>query len=256
MSEFFKIVQQADVKVVLPYAGKLSFIPVANNRDKALCFTVTLGYFEVSSLEVCNMLRFYVDNSTDTSFRCIGNIDEVWDDEKRVYRQRFRFSNLLLLMRFIRRLNIKLVISESFDIGVSQLSSNVAVIPILDKYLRLYNRGVDLGEWLTLSCIMYVKKLSEIYGVSFECQRRVNPRLLRNIFNRSPYLCGVLNTTNVSKSGVVILHSDCLTVKYEDECIPLAEFDGYRCKSEEGAIDFFGYTEKNVTKDYLSGRLE
>lgn len=255
MSEFLSMVCDSDLRVVLPYAGRLEFMPIFNGADTVLCFTVRVGYFETSSLDVCILLRAYIGDAPNSALSCVGSIDEVVlsGSDESVYRQRFKCQDLSLLFRLVKRFESQIVISKDFQIGVSQLLPCLNAVPFLNSYIKHYKHTVSVEDWLTGSCVLYLTEYAKHLGVSLVSEVSVRHGLLRGIFNRSPYLCVRFSTKSKGESSILLLPSERLTYSSGGHSVLLAKPDGYQVKQKRGIINLYGYSSKNILSDKQKG---
>lgn len=232
------------LRLVLPCADKLFFVSIEGDKDTALAFRVSRGYFACPSLSLLKAFLSYLDKHTDRVV-AVGQLETVVSaDGVKDYRQRVVFSDIALLAKLCLRFRIVTVIPKSFQIGVSQLSDCSGVVPYLTEYVKEFHNGYSVEEWLTHSCIFQLRVLfggSDKLFVASES----SADLLEGLLNRSPYLCPIYNEDHPEASTLI-----CISPKliYQGKRV-LTASTGVKLKLSEAVQSLLGYTAKNLAED-------
>lgn len=232
------------IQLVLPCADKLFFVSVEGNKDTALAFRVSRGYFACSDLSLLRAFLSYIDEHTDRIV-AVGQLETVVSaDGSQDYRQRVVFSDITLLSKLCLHFGIMTVVPKSFQIGVSQLSDCSGVVPYLVKYAGEFHNGYSVEEWLTHSCIFQLRVL--FGGVDKLFVASEPPvGLLEGLLNRSPYLCPIYDDDHPEASTLICI-SPKLTCRGKRV---LTASMGTELKLSEAVKSLFGYTVKNLAED-------
>ena len=253
MSKFADLAISSDLHFVLPAPGKMMFVPVVDANDVALCFTFGFGYFETSSLEMCEMIRAYFKSNKATNADIVGSIDKVIKyGEIEVYRQRVKYSNLLAIFAIIKKFECYVEVSDTFCITNAQYKHIIAATHILNKYLERCHKGMGLNEWLTSCCKAYLLLLGQVYDVSIEVALNTPVEQLDGLFMRSPFLCAGYSMTHPEMSSIVLLKPAQLHLRIENRVYSLGGNRGYLHKNTV----IYGYTKRNLRADIKTKFIE
>lgn len=231
----------ADVQFVVPFTGKFRYCNMAN-KDRALCVTITEGYFESSSLEAIATLRLYFSRIPDR-FRVVGGIDGVrLINGNIVYRLRLSFLSFKNLLLVLRHFRIGLTIPSNFIVSIRQLNiarKDMANLKAVCSVIEL-----SLMEWLTNSISVQLILLCEYLGIKCTTTRSREELFSRRLLHRSPYICGGISADYLSSSIMVVPFKYLLDTNLVE--LVGRDSEGYLLRVGNGTILITGFTKKNL----------
>lgn len=262
MSKLVDMLKKERIKFVIPYASKLKYTGISKT-DTALVYTIDKGYLETYSMDTCYYLSLFLRQTQCGKFIEVGNIEKIILSNKNiVYRQRFYFTDFPLLLRVIGQFNGKIVVPDTFRIGIQQMTNCIDAIPMLDKYFSSKClSGYSLDEWLTDCCLVQVYMLSKMDNVFLDLYKSLDILFREGILNRAPYLSGV---NDGSHTSIVVPPSDYLyELRSSGEQIDLLNDElekrhhvnssNYKIKYKGIDVPIYGFTKHNIEldKEYL-----
>lgn len=262
MSKLVDMLKKEKVHFVIPYASRLKYTNISKT-DKALVFTIDKGYLETSNMDTCYYLSLFLKQTQCGKFVEVGNIEKiVLSNKSIVYRQRFYFTDFPLLLKVISQFDGKVIVTDTFKIGIQQMINCLDSVPTLERYFSSkHTTCYTLDDWLTDCCLLQMYILASIDKVNIELYKSYDELLQEGILNRAPYLSGVNDGSHTSiiappyeylvgyrSSGELVdLLSDELEKRHHINC------KDYKIKYKGKDIPIYGFTTHNIEldKEYL-----
>lgn len=259
MGRYTSVMHESKISFVIPIAGKMRQSRIGKN-DKALCFSLDRGYIESRSYDACVITSRFLDLTLKSNFILIGKVDKVLlKSGEVVYRQRVYFTSIATLVKISANFGIDIIITDSFKVGISQISRCVDWVSDLEMYSKnLLSDGLSLDMWLTYCCIVQLYILCEEESVRLVLPKPIESYLVDGLLVRAPYICGSFSQDGRG-STVVIPPEEAYIVKGVDllSCAT-SKVLAKRCRGyikiwHNIRIPIYGLTTKNIAIDKRYG---
>ena len=217
------------------HTGKM-FKSRVSRGNKALCFVVNKGYFELDDLR--SMLAIVDDLDDFDNIKLVGGIEKVTlDSDNVVYRQRVFFKSLTEMLSNCKRYGVLIKVPEGFSVGINCILNCTDDLPFLERYA--FNLGESIDNWLTTSCKIHLLELAKSVGVDINLSDN-DFKSVRNkgYLNRAPFLICSYNIDK--KESGIFLHKS----------------DYYSNVSDICNLASYGYTDLVVRKDKGCGLFD
>lgn len=263
MSELTHMLMKERIKFVIPYASKLRYVTIGK-KDRALAYCTDKGYIETYNMDACYYLSLFLKQTQTGKFIEVGNIEKIrLKDSTFVYRQRLYFTSLPLLIKIIGHFQGKIIIPESFKIGIQQMSYCARDIKNLEKYFNLKGfKDCTLDDWLTDCCLLQMHILADMNNIALDAYKSFESLAVEGILNRAPYLSGIYDISE-KRSSLIVPPKDYLMLSVNNEIIDLTRDKLEKCRGTvsrkyvvsdgNDTIPIYGFTAKNLEfdKEYL-----
>lgn len=232
-------------KFVVPCAGRLFRVNVSEH-NKAVCFCLNKGYFEMTDL---GMLLDVMDALDDWKseygkgkklFIPVGRPDKVrlMSTGKVVYRQRLFFRSLSGLLSVMARFGLRFEVMPNFRITINNIINCSEDLKYFERYASEFDETID--TWLTNSCLVHLHRFLVQIRQHSSLDHRVLEVLAGRMgyLDRAPFLAlgyGLdKNTSSLFIGG-----------GQDSRAYSVADLDAFK-------LDF-GYTSENLEKDKTGG---
>lgn len=206
--------------------------------NKALCFVLNKGYLQTDTLEEMRHFKEVIEEKYETVIH-VGNIDKIKldDTNKIVYRQRFFFKNLQLILDVCKYYGFTFEVDKDFEITINNIINCQSDLKYLEIYAKKFNETIT--QYLTNTCMVYISDFLKVSDVMVKMPKDMNKCLegKKNYLERAPFLV-VSYSIDKKESGIFIWDKN-----FKDN----RKFDVQ--KQHTADVVDYGFTEEMIEAD-------
>lgn len=233
-----KLVAEDSVnRFVISYAGRMQFSNVSKT-NKALCFVLNKGYFEIDEKEDFDNLMETAE-SYDTIIP-VGEMEAVrLSAGNIIYRQRVYYTSLFQILKLSKEFALGVELDDNFGIRIQ----NVLGISDYLKYIEVYANGKEklVDTYLTNCLTIQLYNVLEQFGIYSELSEEVEYILedKSGYMDRAPFLLSTV-CKKEKKSSIF------LPTNFSDTRL-------YSIAVDDRKILNYGFTLSNLKEDMKKG---
>lgn len=233
-----KLVAESSVnRFVISYAGRMQFSNVSKT-NKALCFMLNKGYFEIDTKEDFDSLLATIE-SYDTVVP-VGDMEAVrLVGGNIIYRQRVYYTSLYQVLKLSKEFALGIALDSNFGIKIQNI---LGVCDYL-KYIEVYTEGKEklIDTYLTNCLTIQLYNVIEQFGLYSNLEESVESILenKKGYMDRAPFLLSTL-CKKEKKSSIF------LPLNFSDERM-------YSITVDDRKILNYGFTLSNLKEDMKKG---